>query len=299
MARIPETSLADLAARFGGETRANPRENKAIGRIVPIAHAAAGDLAPLTHARYVGDARAALSRGAALLVDAKIARDRELDRDLDPGLHGARIWVSRNASLALAMILETAEADATPAIVHPSAKISEHVVLHPRVVIGKNVVVGAHAVIGHPGFGWATSEKGARAIPQLGGVVIDDDVSIGPLCTVDAGTLAPTRIGARTKIDAHVHVGHNVQIGEDCLIAAQCGFAGSAVIGDRVMIGGQAGVGDHVRIGDDAKIAGKSGVIGDVPPGAVMAGYPAMPRVKWLRFMAGAARATEDFESES
>ncbi|MGH7285991.1 MAG: DapH/DapD/GlmU-related protein [Polyangiaceae bacterium] len=182
-----------------------------------------------------------------------------------------QIWMSTNASLTLAMLLEVADAEATPPIVHPSAKIGEHVVLHPRVVIGKNVVIGAHAVIGHPGFGWATSDKGARAIPQLGGVVICDDVSIGPLCTIDAGTLSPTRIGARTKIDAHVHVGHNVVIGEDCMIAAQCGFAGSAVIGNRVMIGGQVGVGDHVHVGDDAKIAGKSGVIGDVPAGAVVA----------------------------
>ena len=298
MIRIPETSLADLAARFGGETRANPRENKAIGRIVPIAHAAAGDLAPLTHARYFQDGRQALARGAALLVDARFKKDRNLGQDLDLGNDGAgdRIWISSNASLALAMILATAIDEATAPVVHPTAKIGEHVVLHPRVVIGKNVVIGANSVIGHPGFGWAIADSGARAIPQLGGVVIEDDVSVGPLSTIDAGTLAPTRIGARTKIDAHVHVGHNVMIGQDCLIAAQCGFAGSAVIGDRVMIGGQAGVGDHVRIGDDAKIAGKSGVIGDVPRGAVVAGYPAMPRVKWLRSI---ARATKDRESES
>ena len=299
MIRIPETSLADLAARFGGETRANPRENKPIGRIVPIAHAAAGDLAPLTHPRYSGAGREALARGAALLVDAKLVKGRDLDRDLDLGVHAGRIWISRNASLALAMLLEVADADVTPPIVHPTAKIGEHVVLHPRVVIGKNVVIGASSVIGHPGFGWAMSEEGARAIPQLGGVVIGDDVAIGPLCTIDAGTLAPTRVGARTKIDAHVHVGHNVQIGEDCLIAAQCGFAGSAVIGDHVMIGGQAGVGDHVRIGDGAKIAGKSGVIGDVPAGSVMAGYPAMPRVKWLRSIAESARGSRDRKSES
>ena len=292
MIRIPETSLADLAARFGGETRANPPENKPIGRIVPIAHAAAGDLAPLTHGRYLVEARAALARGAALLVDAKLVANLGLGsaRGLE------RTWISQNVPLVLAALLEAADADATLPIVHPTAKVGEHVVLHPRVVIGENVVIGAHSVIGHPGFGWAMSAEGARAIPQLGGVVIGDDVSIGPLCTIDAGTLAPTRVGARTKIDAHVHVGHNVVIGEDCLIAAQCGFAGSAVIGNRVMIGGQAGVGDHVRIGDDVKIAGKSGVIGDVPAGAVMAGYPAMPRVKWLRFV---SRASRDRESES
>jgi UDP-3-O-[3-hydroxymyristoyl] glucosamine N-acyltransferase len=148
-------------------------------------------------------------------------------------------------------------------------------------------VIGANSVIGRPGFGWATGEGGSvRAIPQLGGVFIEDGAVIGSLCTIDAGTLSPTIIGRRAKLDAQVHVGHNVRIGEDTIIAAQCGFAGSVYVGSGVLIGGQVGVADHVTIGDRARIAAKSGVIGDIPPGAVVAGYPAVARARWLRGLA-------------
>lgn len=154
-------------------------------------------------------------------------------------------------------------------------------------MIGARVRIGHCTVIGRPGFGWATGPNGAvRAIPQLGGVVIEDDVIIGALCTIDAGTLGPTIVRRHAKIDAHVHVGHNGDIGEGAIIAAQSGFAGSVTLGRGVQVGGQVGIADHVTVGDGAKIAAKSGVIGDVPPGAIVAGYPAVPRGRWLRALA-------------
>ncbi|MBX3125500.1 MAG: UDP-3-O-(3-hydroxymyristoyl)glucosamine N-acyltransferase [Polyangiaceae bacterium] len=211
--------------------------------------------------------------------------------------HGHAAW-------ALARLLAGA-APAAAGRVHPSARVAATAVVEPGVGVGEDarieagaviyagvtlgarVRIGAGAVIGRPGFGWVEGPDGQRErMPQPGGVVLEDDVEVGPLCTVDSGTLAPTLLQRGVKLDAHVHVGHNVRIGPDCLIAAQVGFAGSVVLGRGVLVGGQAGFKDHVRVGDGARVLAKSGVIGDVPPGAIVAGFPAMARVPWLRAMA-------------
>jgi UDP-3-O-[3-hydroxymyristoyl] glucosamine N-acyltransferase len=239
--------------------------------------AGAGDLAVFAHSRYARAARRASERGAALLVDDGRAKDLR---------SGAR-WVHPHAWWAMAELLDEAGVPDTPATWGEGCEIGEHVVLGPRVVIGARVRIGAGAVIGRPGFGWADGPDGrVRAIPQLGGVIIEDDAVVGPLCTVDAGTLAPTVLRRGVKLDAHCHVGHNCVLGEGTIVAAQSGFAGSVVLGRGVLVGGQVGIADHVHVGDGARIAAKSGVIGDVPPGAVVAGYPAVPRVRWLRALA-------------
>jgi UDP-3-O-[3-hydroxymyristoyl] glucosamine N-acyltransferase len=124
--------------------------------------------------------------------------------------------------------------------------------------------------------------------------VIENDVAIGPLSTIDAGTLSPTRIRHGAKLDAHVHVGHNSEIGPGAILAAQCGIAGSVRVGAGVLVGGQVGIADHVVVGDGARIAAKSGVIGDVPAGATFAGYPAVPRLRWLRALARLYRGIGD-----
>jgi UDP-3-O-[3-hydroxymyristoyl] glucosamine N-acyltransferase len=274
--RLRGETLAALAGRHGGRITAGAGEaSSRPERLVPVGTATAGDLAPLLAARFVGDAREAAGRGAALLVEASLAGL----------LRGApTLWVHERATWAMAALLDEAVVPDAPAVVGPGCSIAPSAVLGPRVVVGARVTIGPGAVLGHPGFGWAFGEAGAvRAVPQLGGVVVEDDVSIGPLCTIDAGTLAPTRIRAGAKLDAHVHVGHNGDVGAGSIIAAQCGFAGSVTLGRGVLVGGQVGIGDHVTVGDGARIAGKSGVIGDVPPGAVVAGYPAVPRGRWLR----------------
>jgi UDP-3-O-[3-hydroxymyristoyl] glucosamine N-acyltransferase len=157
-------------------------------------------------------------------------------------------------------------------------------VIFPRTIIGRDVVIGAGSIIGRVGFGFATDEAGrALRIPHRAGVHVEDGVELGASCTVDAGVLSATRVGEGTKIDAHVHLGHGVVVGARCRIAAQVGLAGSVVIEDDVWIGGQAGIADHCRIGRGARIAAKAGVIGDVPPRGVFAGYPAVARTRWLR----------------
>jgi UDP-3-O-[3-hydroxymyristoyl] glucosamine N-acyltransferase len=274
--RLAGLALDDLAKQYGGRVVAGGRQ--APFRLVPVERAQAGDLAPLLSRRFARAAIDAAGRGAALLIDASL--------QATAGGMGAA-WIHDHATWALADLLDDAQVPEAPPVTGDGCFVHPNAVLGPRVVLGARVKIGAGAVIGHPGFGWAFGAAGAvRPVPQLGGVILDDDVTIGPLCTVDAGTLAPTRLHRGVKLDAHVHVGHNTTIGEGTIVAAQCGFAGSVTIGRGVLIGGQAGFADHVLVGDGARIAAKSGVIGDVPPGATFAGYPAVPRVRWLRAFA-------------
>jgi UDP-3-O-[3-hydroxymyristoyl] glucosamine N-acyltransferase len=282
--RLRGETLEALAARYGGHVLVNG--GAAPISVVPIDRATSGDLAPLLSWRFARAGHQAATRGAALLVDAALARAVPQD---------GVAWVHDHAGWALAELLGEAVVPDEPAVVGPGCSIGSNVVLGPRVVVGARVRIGAGTVIGHPGFGWAFGAGGGvRPLPQLGGVVIEDDVVIGPLCTVDAGTLSPTRVRRGAKLDAHIHVGHNVEVGEGAIVAAQCGFAGSVKIGRGVLVGGQVGVAEHVTIGDGARIAGKSGVIGDVPPGAVVAGYPAVPRKRWLRALAKLYRGLRD-----
>jgi len=282
--RLRGRTLAAHAAKYGGRVVAGGAT--APGRILPIEKAGPGDLAPWLSARMAPAAHEAAARGAALLVAVA------LERKVPPG--GA-VWVHDRATWALASVLDEAIVPDVSAMVGPGCEIGLGVVLGPRVTLGSRVRIGPGAVIGHPGFGWAFGDGAAtRAVPQLAGVVIESDVSIGPLSTVDAGTLAPTRIRRGAKLDAHVHVGHNSEVGEGAILAAQCGLAGSVRIGAGALIGGQVGIADHVVVGDGARIAAKSGVIGDVPPGATFAGYPAVPRPRWLRALARMYRGLAD-----
>lgn len=274
--RLPGESLDALARRLGGRVLAGG--GAAPSRIAPVATAGEGDLAPVLSGRFVKAASDAAIRGAALLIDGALA-----DRVGRP----PAAWVHEHATWAMAELLDGVSLPDAPAVVGAGCQIAPSAVLGPRVVLGARVQVGEGAVIGHPGFGWATGRGGrVRAVPQLGGVVIEDDVTIGPLCTVDSGTLSPTRVRRGAKLDAHVHVGHNAEVGEGCILAAQVGLAGSVTLGRGVLVGGQAGIADHVTVGDGARIAAKSGVIGDVPAGSVVAGYPAVARARWLRGLA-------------
>ncbi len=282
--RLGGLTLDALAAKHGGRVVAGG--GTALGRILPIEQAGPGDLAPWLSARLAGPAHEAAARGATLLVASSLERKVPA---------GTALWVHNRATWALASVLEDVTVPDLPPTMGPGCELGVGVVLGPRVVLGARVKVGPGSVIGHPGFGWAFGDAGAtRAVPQLAGVVVESDVTIGPLCTIDAGTLSPTRIRFGAKLDAHVHVGHNGDIGEGSILAAQCGLAGSVRIGRGALVGGQVGIADHVVVGDGARIAAKSGVIGDVPPGATVAGYPAVPRLRWLRALARLYRGIGD-----
>ncbi len=150
-------------------------------------------------------------------------------------------------------------------------------------LIGNRVTIHGGARIGQDGFGFHPGQAGLEKIPQIGRVVIQDDVEIGANTTIDRGALDDTVVGEGSKIDNLVQIGHNVRIGRHCAIAAQAGISGSVIIGDGVLLGGRAGISDHVTIGDGAQIAAGSGLMHDVPAGERWAGFPAKVAAEFFR----------------
>ncbi len=156
-------------------------------------------------------------------------------------------------------------------LIYPNVSIRE------RITIGNRVIIHSGTVIGSDGFGFATVKGVHHRIPQIGTVVIEDDVEIGANVTIDRARFDKTLIGKGTKIDNLVQIAHNVIIGENAIIVAQTGISGSTVIGNGVILAGQTGVVGHISIGDGAIVGAQSGVTKSVPPGSVVLGSPARP----------------------
>lgn len=150
-------------------------------------------------------------------------------------------------------------------------------------LIGDRVIVHAGCRIGQDGFGYVPTQTGPMKVPQVGRVIIQDDVEIGANTTIDRGAIRDTVIGQATKIDNLCQIAHNVMIGRFCMIASQSGISGSVVVEDFVMMGGKVGIVDHVTIGTGAMIAAGSGIMSNVPPGSKWGGSPALPARDWLK----------------
>jgi UDP-3-O-[3-hydroxymyristoyl] glucosamine N-acyltransferase len=152
-----------------------------------------------------------------------------------------------------------------------------NVTIYPRGQIGNHVCIHANSVIGSDGYGYVQDGGIHRKVPQIGHVIIGDDVEIGSNVSIDRGALGATTIGKGTKIDNLVHIAHNVEIGEHCLLCAQVGIAGSAKVGNYVVMGGQVGIASHLKIGNMVTVASKSGVMHNIPDGEKWLGAPAQP----------------------
>ncbi|MGH6736302.1 MAG: UDP-3-O-(3-hydroxymyristoyl)glucosamine N-acyltransferase [Methyloceanibacter sp.] len=201
----------------------------------------------------------------------------EPDVTVEPGaVIGPEAHIGRGTTIAAGSVVGYRVHIGRDSYIGPNASIT-------HALIGNRVTIHAGVAIGQDGFGFAMGRAGHLKVPQIGRVIVQDDVEIGANSTIDRGALRDTIVGEGTKIDNLVQIGHNVVIGRHCIIVAQTGISGSSELGDFVALGGQVGVVGHVKIGAGAQIAGSSNVRGDVPPGARWGGTPAKPVRLWFR----------------
>jgi UDP-3-O-[3-hydroxymyristoyl] glucosamine N-acyltransferase len=317
-------SAAEVAAAVGGRVLGDG--GVALRSVAPLAEACPADLSFLARPEYLAAARA--SRAGCILVaadDVLPGRTRIVAPDVvraqaiamrmffdpasraEPGVHpqavvdatsslAPGVHVGAGAVVGARARLGRGSAVLARAVVGEGCVVGEDTVLHPGVVLypgtelGARVVVHANAVLGSDGFGYASGPEGHLKIPQVGRVVVEDDVEIGAGACVDRAALGETRIGAGTKIDNLVQVGHNVVLGPHCIVVAQAGIAGSTRLGRFVALAGQSGVGGHLELGDGVRVAAKSAVLESVAAGETVAGIPAGPHAQWKRVAAALKR---------
>jgi UDP-3-O-[3-hydroxymyristoyl] glucosamine N-acyltransferase len=311
-------TLEELAARVGGRVVGDG--SIPVVRISTIEEAGGDALTFATSASYFQAALA--SAAAAILVDEALATDRPAKpllvvddarqalavllqtvrpkRPLGPFRHptaaieaGARlaadVYVGAHAYVGSDAAIGAGSVVGAGAYVGDGVSIGEGVWIHPRAIVmagcnvGDRVVLHAGCVIGSEGFGWAFVDGRSQRIPQVGNVVLEEDVEVGANSCIDRAQTGSTRVGAGTKIDNLVQIGHNCRIGKHCVLAALTGLAGSTVIGDYVKVAGQVGFRGHVRVGSRVTIAGQSGIWGDVADGATVSGNPARDHRENLR----------------
>lgn len=217
---------------------------------------------------------------------AHVAADARLEHD---------VTIEAGASIGSGAEIGSGSVIAPGAVVGAGVRIGRDAYVGPRAsvqmaLIGNRVRIHAGCAIGQDGFGYVMSPRGHTKVPQIGRVILQDDVEIGANTTIDRGALGDTIIGEGTKIDNLVQIAHNVVIGRHCVIAAMCGISGSCTLGDFVALGGRVGLADHRTIGMGARIAAGSGVMHDIPAGETWMGYPAKLAKRHFREVATLAR---------
>lgn len=230
--------------------------------------------------------------------------------DIKPGVNetavvGTNVKLGANVAVMAHVVIDDNTVIGDNAILYPHTYIGRDVtigsdtLIYPNVTIrencqiGSRVIIQSGAVIGSDGFGFITVNGSHQKVPQVGNVVIEDDVEIGANSCLDRATTGSTVVKRGTKIDNFVHLGHNVVVGENCFLVAQTGIAGSAKIGNNVTFAGQSGSAGHLTIGDNCVFAARTAPINDVPANSFYAGFPARPHNEWLRSEAAIGRLPE------
>jgi UDP-3-O-[3-hydroxymyristoyl] glucosamine N-acyltransferase len=206
------------------------------------------------------------------------------------------VFVGDNARLGDRVTLMAGSVVGADAIIGADALIYPNVTILDRCQVGERVIIHSGAVIGADGFGFVPLLTGFYKIPQLGIVVIEDDVEIGANTTVDRAALGETRIGKGVKIDNLVQVAHNVSIGEHSVIVSQAGIAGSTKLGKRVAVAAQAGLVGHIEVGDGAQVGAQAGVSHSIAAGQVVLGSPARPHREFLKLNAHYSKLPEIYQ---
>jgi UDP-3-O-[3-hydroxymyristoyl] glucosamine N-acyltransferase len=308
-------TLKQLAEFVGAELLGDPE--LVINRVFPIDQAQKGDITFVANPKYL--AKLQDCKASAVIVPPGVEVPGNLLITENPYLAFAKILTFLQAPtetgkgvMAGAIVAESAQLDDSVTI-HPGVVVGENVsigsgtVLHPGVVIYADVTIGSEcllhagsvvregcqlgnrvilqpaAIIGADGFGFAPDGTSYFKIPQVGIVVLEDDVEIGACSCVDRAALGETRIRRGTKLDNLVQIGHNVDIGEDCILVSQVGIAGSSKIGRHCTFGGQSAVAGHVTIGDNVTIGARGGASGNVKSNQVLSGVPLIPHKQWLK----------------
>jgi UDP-3-O-[3-hydroxymyristoyl] glucosamine N-acyltransferase len=211
---------------------------------------------------------------------ARVSPDAQLGENV---AIAAFVSIGQRSRIGKNTVIHPGVAIGTDVVIGEDCEIFPNVSIRERVTLGNRVIIHAGSVIGSDGFGYRWDGKQHAKIPQIGTVIIEDDVELGSCVCVDRAKFSVTKIGRGTKIDNLVQIAHNVNIGPHCIIVGQAGMAGSVTLGTGVVLGGQSAIRDHITIGDQAMVAATAGVHEDVPPKTIVSGIPALPHRQSLR----------------
>ena len=313
-------TLAEIARRIGGHVRGD--DGVAVDEIGTIEDALPQTLTFAVDERYLRAAlgsraaavlteegvadRVADARKPTVVVPsarsalAQLLAEREPPRPAGPARHpsavvdpsaivaddvviGPLVWIGPRAKIGARTVLGAGATIGADAVLGADCTVHPRAMLLDRCSAGARVTLQAGAIVGSDGFGYVLVDGAYRKIPQIGDVVLGDDVEIGASACIDRAQTGTTRIGNGTKIDNLVQVGHNCRIGEHCAFAAQTGLAGSTIVGDYVVVGGQSAFKGHITVGSRVRIAGASHIWGDLADGAFVSGRPAHNHIAEVR----------------